>query len=304
VVVRQGGARQIIAARREVLVCAGAMGSPALLMRSGIGPAEALRRRGIAVVHDAPGVGENLQEHSASATSRLVNVPTLNDQTGPLDMVRHFARFAWNRSGPIGSPAIQAMAFARTRPGLGWPDVQLHFAPMVYAVSSVETPYPVRMGLPVCSAITINVSLCKPKGRGRVVLDDDGKARVQHQALGHPDDVRTLIDGLQLVDRLFASDALAPIVTGRLAPAERLVTDDQWLDYLRESLSITWHAAGTCRMGSDAQAVVDPQLRVRGVHGLRVVDASVMPTTTSGNTNAATIMIGEKGAEMIRRGVA
>jgi choline dehydrogenase len=302
VIVRQGGERQVITARREVLVCAGAMGSPALLMRSGIGPAEDLRARGIAVVHDAPGVGLNLQEHSASATSRTVNVPTLNDQTGPIDMIRHFAKFLWNRSGPIGSPAIQAMAFARTRPDLAWPDIQLHFAPMVYAISSVDTPYPVRMGMPVVSAITINVSLCKPKGRGRVVLGDDLKARIQHQALGHPQDVRTLIDGLRLVDRLFDSEALASIVTGPLAPAQRLTTDAQWLDYLRESLSITWHAAGTCRMGSDAQAVVDPQLRVRAIAGLRVVDASVMPTTTSGNTNAATIMIGEKAAEMIRLG--
>jgi len=146
------------------------------------------------------------------------------------------------------------------------------------------------------------VSLCKPKGRGRVILGDDLKARIQHQALGHPEDVRTLIDGLRLVDRLFDSEPLAAIVTGPLAPAQRLTTDEQWLDYLRESLSITWHAAGTCRMGSDARAVVDPQLRVRGIEGLRVVDASVMPTTTSGNTNAATIMIGEKAAEMIRLG--
>jgi choline dehydrogenase len=173
---------------------------------------------------------------------------------------------------------------------------------MVYAQTSVDSGAPMRMGMPVCSAITINVSLCKPKGRGRVVLDDNLNARIQHQALGHPDDVRTLIDGLRLVDRLFETKALSSIVTGTMSPAQRLTTDDQYLDYLRESLSITWHAAGTCRMGADALAVVDPHLRVHGVAGLRVVDASVMPTTTSGNTNAATIMIGEKAAEMIRLG--
>jgi len=297
---RRQGRGETVAARREVLVCAGAMGSPALLMRSGIGPAEDLRQRGIAVVRDAPGVGANLQEHSASAISRRVNVPTLNDETGPVDLARHFATFFWNRKGPIGAPAVQAMAFAKTRGDLPRPDVQLHFMPMVYATT--DSTIPVRMGIPVCSAITVSVSLCKPQGRGRVTLGEGLRPKILHQALGAAEDVRTLIDGLRLVDRLFDSPALAGIVTGRMSPEARPETDDEWMDHLRASLNITWHAAGTCRMGSDPDSVVDPQLRLRGVAGLRVVDASVMPTTTSGNTNAATIMIGEKAAEMIRHG--
>lgn len=301
VVFRRAGAREVVRARREVLVSAGAMGSPALLMRSGIGPAEALRKRGIDVIHDAPGVGANLQEHSASATSRRVSVPTLNTETRPIDLARHFAKFFWNKTGPIGAPAVQAMAFAKTRPELDRPDVQLHFMPLVYATTEVDTSMPVRMGMPVCSAITVSVSLCKPKGRGRVVLSEALRPKIEHQALGHPEDVRTLIQGLELVDRLFETPALASVVTGRLSPPVRPRTDEDWLAYLRESLNITWHAAGTCRMGSDADAVVDPKLRVKGIGGLRVVDASVMPTTTSGNTNAATIMIGEKASEMILR---
>ncbi len=301
VVFRRGGVRETVRARREILVSAGAMGSPALLMRSGIGPAEELLKRGIPVVHDAAGVGANLQEHSASATSRRVNVPTLNTETRKIDLVRHFAKFFWNRTGPIGAPAVQAMAFAKTRPELDRPDVQLHFMPLVYATTEVDTSMPVRMGMPVCSAITVSVSLCKPKGRGRVVLGEGLRPKIQHQALGHPEDVRTLIQGLELVDRLFETSAFASVVTGRMSPPERPRTDEEWLAYLRESLNITWHAAGTCRMGSDPDAVVDPQLRVKGIGGLRVVDASVMPTTTSGNTNAATIMIGEKAAEMILR---
>jgi len=299
---RIAGQSQAVSAGREVLVCAGAMGSPALLMRSGIGPAAELAERGIAVVTNSPGVGENLREHSASATSRFVSTPTLNNETGPLDLARHFARFFWNRKGPLGAPAVQAMAYARTREDLTRPDVQLHFMPLVYAAVGVAESMPVRMGMPVCSAVTVSVSLCKPKGRGRVVLDEQLRAKVRHQALGEPDDVRTLIDGLRLVDRLFDAPALASIVTGRMAPAKPLETDEAWTDYLRETLSLTWHAVGTCRMGSDQGSVVDPQLRVRGVEGLRVVDASVMPTPTSGNTNAATIMIGEKAAEMIRVG--
>jgi choline dehydrogenase len=301
-VFRRDGQLHTVSARREVLVCAGAMGSPALLMRSGIGPAVALKARGIEVVRDRPGVGGNLQEHSASATSRRVSVPTPNSQTRPLDLAGHFARFFWNRGGPLGAPAVQAMAFAKTRPDLAWPDVQLHFMPLVYATTTIDPSLPTRMGMPTVSAVTVSVSLCKPKGRGRVVLGDDLRPRVVHQALGHPEDVRTLIDGLRLVDGLFESEALSAVVTGRMEPAQKPETDDQWMDHLRASLNITWHAAGTCRMGSDPDAVVDPQLRVRGVEGLRVVDASVMPTTTSANTNAATIMIGEKAAELIRLG--
>jgi choline dehydrogenase len=293
------GRTETVSVRREVLVCAGAMGSPALLMRSGIGPAEELRANNIEVIRDRAGVGANLQEHSASGTVREVNVPTLNDETGPLDMARHFARFFWNKKGPIGAPAVQAMAFAKTRPDLQWPDVQLHFMPMVYGA---DPSVPVRMGIPRCSAITVSVSLCKPRGRGRIVLGAGGRAKVRHEALGNPDDVRTLIDGLKLVDRLFETPAMAGIVSGFMYPPARPETDEQWMDHLRQTLNITWHAAGSCRMGSDAESVVDPSLRVRGVEGLRVVDASVMPTTTSANTNAATIMIGEKAAEMIRMG--
>jgi choline dehydrogenase len=300
VVLRRDGHRETVSARREVIVSAGAMGSPGLLLRSGIGPAAELRAKGIAVVHDAPGVGQNLQEHSASATTRSVTVPTLNNETSPLDMARNFAKFFWNKTGPIGAPAVQAMAFAKTRADLRWPDVQLHFMPLVYATA--DPWIPVRMGIPVCSAITVSVSLCKPKGRGRVVLGDTLRPKVLHQALGNEEDVRTLIDGLKLVDDLFEAPAMASIVEGRMSPAQLPQSDQQWMEHLYETLSITWHAAGTCRMGSDEASVVDPQLRVRGVKGLRVVDASVMPTTTSGNTNAATIMIGEKAAEMIRQG--
>jgi choline dehydrogenase len=303
VTVVRDGRSEDIDARREVLVCAGAMGSPALLMRSGIGPAADLRRSGVEVVRDAPGVGQNLQEHSACSTSRFVNISTLNNETRPLDIARHFAKFFWNRSGPLSAAAIQAMAFAKTETGLVRPDVQLHFMPAVLG-NGGDQSLTMVMGMPRCSAVSINVSLCKPKGRGRIILDERRRPRVVHQALRDPQDVATLIAGLKMVDRLFETPALAAVVTGRFAPRKLPQADDEWLAYLRENLQITWHAAGTCRMGSDPEAVVDPELRVRGVAGLRVVDASVMPTTTSGNTNAATIMIGERAAELIRTGTA
>ena len=300
VVLRRGGIDETIVANREVIVSAGTMGSPALLMRSGIGPAEELRNRGIVILHDAPEVGENLQEHSATAVAWGVNVPTINMETSRVALARNFAKFFWNRTGSMGSPVVQAMAFAKTRADLQFPDVQLHFLPLVQAVGDPSVK--LRMGMPVCPGVTISMSLCKPKARGRVTLGDTLRPRILHQALGHPEDARTLMDGLDLVERLHDSSALASAVTDRLYPVAPLRTDEDKMEYLRKTLNITWHAVGTCRMGSDAQAVVDPQLRLRGVAGLRVVDASVMPTTTSGNTNAASIMIGEKAAEMIRRG--
>ena len=294
---RRGNALETVRARREVLVCAGAMGSPALLMRSGIGPADELRSKAIDIVHDMQGVGAGLQEHSACAISRLVNVPTLNDATRPLELARNLTRFFWNRNGPFGAPAVQAMAFAKTRPDLPWSDVQLHFMPLVYGA---DPSIPLRMGIPTCSAINVSVSLCKPQARGRVVLSDSLRPKVRHQALSNDADIRTLTDGMKMADALFETPTLAPIVAGRLAPAAKPATDADWLDFMRATLNITWHAAGSCRMGSDPDSVVDPKLHVRGIEGLRVVDASIMPTTTSGNTNAATIMIGEKAAEMIR----
>ncbi len=301
VTVVRDGRRENVYARREVLVCAGALGSPALLMRSGIGPADALRSDGIDIVQDLPGVGANLQEHSACSISRLVNVPTLNSETRPIDLARHFTKFFWNRSGPLSAPAVQAMAFAKTSADLAQPDVQLHFMPWVFAGAD-DTSTATFMGLPRYPAISINASLCKPKSRGRVTLDERRRPRVVHQALGNPDDAATLVSGLRMVERLFETPALATIVTGRRSPRELPRTTDEWMAYLRDNIGITWHAAGTCRMGSDPEAVVDPELRVRGVAGLRVVDASVMPTTTSANTNAATIMIGERAAELIRNG--
>jgi choline dehydrogenase len=299
-VVRDGQRTQIDSAR-EVLVCAGALGSPALLLRSGIGPVDTLRAKGIDVVQDLPGVGENLQEHSACSITRLVNTPTLNSETRPIDLARHFAKFFWNRSGPLSAPAVQAMAFAKTSPDLAQPDVQLHFMPWVFATAD-DMSGPVFMGLPRSSAISINASLCKPKGRGRVVLDEARRPKVVHHALGNPEDAATLVNGMRLVERLFETPALAAIVTRRRTPRELPQSTEEWMAYLRDNIGITWHAAGTCRMGLDPEAVVDPQLRVRGVGGLRVVDASVMPKTTSANTNAATIMIGERAAELIRAG--
>ena len=295
------GRRETVDALGEVIVCAGAMGSPALLMRSGIGPAPYLRSRDIEVVCESAGVGENLQEHSAAGVSRYVNVPTLNSQMGPWDMVSHLARFFWNRTGPLSAPAVQAMGLAKTRADLPEPDIQLHFMPLAFD-GDPDMVSPGSTAMPKDPAVTINTSLCKPRGRGRVELGERGQARVVHRLLDNPHDRATLVAGMDLVNRIFEAPTLKKLTVANRAPQVIPTTDEGWIEYLRANTTITWHAVGTCRMGSDAEAVVDPKLRFRGVGGLRIVDASVMPTTTSSNTNAPTIMIAEKAAEMIRLG--
>ncbi len=299
VTLTRGGESHAIAATREVICSAGAMGTPALLMRSGIGPAGHLREHGIAVAQDLPGVGANLQEHCGVTQNRLVNVPTLNSQTGAFDMIRHMAKFLWNRSGPMSAPAVQAMGLIHTRPDLAEPDVQIHFMPLAYNVEP-DTVSAAEAVMPKEPAISINATTCHPHARGRIVLGADRRPQVEHQLLGDRRDIETMIGALKYVDRIFRTPAMQRIVIGDREPAAVPTTDAGWEAYLRAKAMVVYHPVGTCRMGTDADAVVDPQCRVRGIAGLRVVDASVMPSLPSANTNAATIMIAEKASDLIR----
>jgi choline dehydrogenase len=300
VVVRRGNEDITVAARREVIVSAGAIGSPALLMRSGIGPGETLQAAGIDVVLDRAGVGANLSEHVGAVQNKFINQSTLNSQSTPLHKLGHLARFLWNRTGPIAAPAVQAMALARTRDGLAEPDVQLFFMPLALDMEDDQRSV-AGAGMPKRPAISINAMVCLPKGRGRVTLNPDRSIRIDHQLLGHRDDVETLIGGVKLVDRLFRTAPLAALVIGDRTPRPVPDNDADWESYVRAKAIPGYHPNGTCRMGSDEAAVVDPRLRVKGIDRLRVVDASVMPCLPSTNTNAPTIMIGEKAAEMIRQ---
>jgi choline dehydrogenase len=301
VVVRRGGQTEEIAADREVIVSCGTLGTPALLMRSGIGPAAHLRARGVEVVHDAPGVGQNLQEHSGSSQNKFVNRPTLNSQLGRWPVMRDMARFLLERKGPMSAPAVQAMAFARTEPALDEPDIQIHFLPLAYDVEQ-DTLSAARADMPKEPCVSINVTLCHPQSRGRVELDGQGRPLAIHQLLGDETDLNRHVAAMKLVDRIFRKPSFQEIVIGDRQPAAVPQDDADWIAYARAKLLLAYHPVGTCRMGTDADAVVDPQLRIRGLEGLRVVDASVMPTLTSGNTNAPVIMIAEKAAQMIRDG--
>lgn len=298
---RDDGTEQRVRAQQEVILCAGAMGSPALLLRSGIGGARTLADAGIPVRHALDGVGENLQEHTSVGQNRFVNVPTLNAQMGALSMLGHGLRFLNGRRGILGAPAVQAMAMARTTPDAPVPEVQLHFLPLAYDID-FDTVSTANANMPKEPAVTVNATLCQPRGRGRVVLDAQGAPRVEHQFLGDEQDLATLVRAQRLLVRLFDSAPLQQIVIGARAPSTIPGDDAAWIDYCRAKACPAYHPVGTCRMGceDDAAAVVDLQLRVRGVQGLRVVDASIMPTITSSNTNAPVIAIAEKAADLIR----
>ncbi len=295
----QDGRPQALRAQREVIVSAGTVGSAALLLRSGVGPGAWLQSRGIGVVHDLEGVGQNLQEHASVGQNKFVNVPTLNSQTGLLDMLGHAWRFANGRKGILSAPAVQAMGLARTSPELSEPDVQLHFMPLSYDILP-DTVSTASATMPKEPTITINVTLCQPKSRGRVELDADGQPLVMHQFLSDSRDVDSLIAGQKLIDRLFGAPALRSLIVAPRSPEQLPQDDAGWADYVRWKTAPAYHPVGTCRMGRDTAAVVDPELRVHGIEGLRVIDASVMPTVTSGNTNAPTMMIAEKGADLVR----
>jgi choline dehydrogenase len=293
---RKDGAVEEHRARGEVIVCAGALQSPLLLMRSGVGPAEDLQRLGVPVVRDLPGVGGNLQEHVGSGAACRLKVPTYNVQTGPLHMLGHLARFVLFRRGPLTSTAVQALAYFKSDPALAEPDLLFSFIPLAIDYNA-KPPQMHRF-----PGIGIGVNVCKPDGRGRIRLRDaspDAKPIIDHRALGDQNDVRRLVVGLKTAERLFETPAFKPFVAEQLAPPTTAQSDDDYIAYMRSVAGTAYHPVGTCKMGLDRDAVVDPRLRVHGMAGLRVVDASIMPRITSGNTNAPAIMIGEHGADLI-----
>ena len=316
---RQGAAVRTARARREVLLSAGALASPKLLLLSGIGPEEELRPHGITVRVPSPGVGANLQEHIWATVMCTVNVPSLNMETTPKAIARHGLNFVVRGRGAVATPAAHAILFGRLHSEGDRPDYEMAFAPFGMSgdvVSSVDPVSPAnpatgteyrhdvnQLRLMSVATISLMPSVSHPKQRGAVGLrsaDPADGPRIVHELLGNPDDLRVLIAASRRARDIAASDALRPYVTGELMPGPTVQTDDEWIDYFRTYAYRGEHPAGTCRMGTDKLAVVDPQLKVRGVDGLRVVDTSIMPTLTTGHTNAPTIMIAERAADFIR----
>lgn len=292
---RPDGSRQVIRAAREVILCAGAIGSPQLLMLSGVGDADHLRDHGIALRHHAPEVGRNLQDHLQARLVFKCREATLNDEVRSLmNKARIGLEYALFRSGPMTMAASLVFGFMRTRPELTTPDIQFHIQPW-----SADSP---GEGVHPFSAFTQSVCQLRPESRGSIALASADPMRpplIQPNYLATQTDRDTLVAGIQIARRIARTEPLKSAISQEFRPTEDVRTPDEILDWARMNSTTIYHPTGTCRMGPDAGAVVDPRLRVRGVSGLRVADCSIMPEIVSGNTNAPAMMIGAKLARMV-----
>jgi choline dehydrogenase-like flavoprotein len=294
---RQGKALKQIRARREVILSSGAFQTPQLLMLSGVGDGAALAKHGIESRHHLPGVGQNLQDHVDFVFGYMSDNPNFNGLSlkGLPRLVRAIAQYRRERRGPMTSNFAECGGFLKTRPDLDMPDIQLHFG-MAMADDHGRKRH---MG----TGFTCHVCLLRPKSRGEVTLgsaDPLAAPVIDPNFFGEPDDLETMVAGFKTTRRLLETPALRALQKKDMF-TEGVNSDDDIRAVLRARVDTVYHPVGTCKMGvSDAMAVVDPQLKVYGLEGLRVVDASVMPTLIGGNTNAPTIMIGEKAADMIK----
>lgn len=288
----QNGDVHDVVARREVILSAGAFNTPQILMLSGIGPQEHLTDMGIEVVFDNPNVGQHLQDHPVILTIFSVSRPvSLHHAEEP----KRLAEYLIRKKGMLSSNVGEAGAFVRTRDDLEAPDIQFHFAPGVFIRHGFETLDH--------DGISLGPTLVNPQSRGSILLrstDPEVHPDIVTMSLQHPDDMASLIQGFRLGRKIIAAEGFAEYEPVEVIPGPDTQTDEEIASFIRERSELLYHPSCTARMGPDATtAVVDSQLRVYGVQRLRVVDASVMPTVTRGNTNAPTIMIAEKAADMI-----
>ncbi len=287
----KGGAASAVATASEVVLAAGAIGSPQLLLLSGVGPDEELRPLGIETRVELPGVGRNLQDHPyVVGIWRSAIGGSLLEAERPRALLEYLLR----RSGPLSSTVAEAFVWTRADREATAPDLQLHLAPAYFADNGFEETDQ--------HSYTIGPVLVAPRSRGRIRLrspDPAAKPSILGNHLTDPKDVAALLEGVKLARELAATEPLASATGREVYPGPEVRDDEQLEADIRRRVELLYHPVGTCRMGTDEGAVVDPSLRVRGVEGLRVVDASVMPTITRGNTNAPTYMIAEKGADLI-----
>jgi choline dehydrogenase len=292
----RGGERRRAMARRGVVVSSGSMNTPRLLMLSGIGPAAQLAQFGIPVLLDAPGVGANLQEHVGTHLVNEVNTPTLNGEARGLALIRNMADFLVRRRGILTTSLGHAQAFVKTRPNLPAPNLQISFTCYAFDLDAQG-----RLVLRRDNAVSTVVCLARPQSRGTLSLrsaDPLAPPVIRHQLLGVDDDVDQIAEGIEIARQIMDQPQVRRYVTSEVRPGKG-VTGQALKDYCHLACIPLYHPVGTCRMGEDAGAVVDSELRVRGVDGLWVADASVMPTLPVGNTNATAIMIGDKGSDHV-----
>jgi choline dehydrogenase len=292
-----GNDKRTVRASVEVICSLGALNSPQLLMLSGLGPADQLKKYGIPVIADIPAMGRDMQDHYAARTVWRARTPlTLNDMTHSLTKsVVEGTKFALQRRGMLTVGAASAGGFICTRPGLAQPDVQVHI--MLFSTDKLGTD------LHDFPGVTTPILLLRPHSTGYVELrsaDPHDSPKIHGGYLTAQRDCDVMIAGMRAVRRIMQQHALKPHIVSEHEPGLEAETDDAILAYMREKGNTAYHPTTTCRMGNDDRAVVDERLRVKGFTGLRVVDASIMPTVVSGNTNAPTIMIAEKAADMIQ----
>jgi choline dehydrogenase len=298
----EAGTRHTAVARREVIVAAGAVNSPQLLQLSGVGDAAELARLAIPVVRHSPAVGRGLQDHVAVSYYYRSRFPTLNNVLYPLSgKIRAAFQYAFGRRGPLAMSVNQAGAFVRSRPGLDAPNLQLYFNPLSY---TAVTGRPRRLMNPdPYAAFLLSFNSCRPTSRGSVLITSPDPTRppaIQPNSLATAEDIADVYDGARLLRRLAASEPLAEAVLAELEPGATCSTDAAVLADFRARAATVFHASCTCGMGPDPErAVVDHRLMVHGVQALRVADASVFPSVTSGNTQAPTILVAERAAELI-----
>jgi choline dehydrogenase len=296
VTARIGGADVRFDARAEVILAAGAAQSPQLLELSGIGDPAILSPLGIAVEHALPGVGANYIDHFCTRMNWRVSQPvTLNEQTRGLSLVKAVAEYFLRRRGILTLGTGLAHGFVRTRPGLDGPDVQYFFMHASYANAAERK-------LDHLPGMTVGVTQLRPESRGTIHAkspDPFAAPAIRPNFLATEEDRRVMVEGMKIARHIVDQAPLDGFRQSEMAPGDACQSDADWLRFARENGQTIYHICGTCRMGTDERAVTDPYLRVRGIAGLRVVDASVMPTIVSGNTQAAVFMIAEKGADLI-----
>ncbi len=297
VIYRRFGRRWLARARKGVVLCAGAIATPKLLMLSGVGPEAELRAHEISPVATLEGVGKNLMEHPGTGIVFGIDRPTLTSDLGPIRSTIHALNYLLFRRGPLATSIGHAHAFVSTRPGLKAPNVQIIFSPLHHSVENGEAR-------PVAEPImSLAIGLCRVSSRGEIRLrsrDPEAPPLIDHDLLSNRDDLEQLAEGCEAAARLLQAPSLARHITAWESPAASNLSHEKWIAHVRENSYLMYHPSGTCRMGEDDMAVVDSNLRARGLEALWIADASIMPTLPAGNINATCIMIGEKAADLIK----